>query len=96
MNAGADHAAALAQRAQGQRYERTGRRATVRRDGEVRELPAAELVAGDVCLLQIGDDVPADLRLLEVSELTVGDGSLTGKRQTEFGYDTIRAPLPAI
>jgi electron transfer flavoprotein beta subunit len=26
----------------------------------------------------------------------VGDGSLTGKRQTEFGYDTIRAPLPAI
>jgi electron transfer flavoprotein beta subunit len=32
----------------------------------------------------------------QVSELTVGDGSLTGKRQTEFGYDTIRAPLPAI
>jgi electron transfer flavoprotein beta subunit len=32
----------------------------------------------------------------QVSELTVGDGSLTGKRQTEFGYDTIRAPMPAI
>jgi electron transfer flavoprotein beta subunit len=32
----------------------------------------------------------------QVSELTVGDGSVTGKRQTEFGYDTIRAPLPAI
>ena len=32
----------------------------------------------------------------QVSELTVGGGSLTGKRQTEFGYDTIRAPLPAI
>jgi electron transfer flavoprotein beta subunit len=32
----------------------------------------------------------------QVSELDVGDGSLTGKRQTEFGYDTIRAPLPAI
>jgi electron transfer flavoprotein beta subunit len=32
----------------------------------------------------------------QVSELEVGDGSLTGKRQTEFGYDTIRAPLPAI
>ncbi len=32
----------------------------------------------------------------QASELTVGDGSLTGKRQTEFGYDTIRAPLPAI
>src|SRR5438477_2087159 len=32
----------------------------------------------------------------QVSELSVGGGSLTGKRQTEFGYDTIRAPLPAI
>ena len=32
----------------------------------------------------------------QVSELTVDDGSLTGKRQTEFGYDTIRAPLPAV
>jgi electron transfer flavoprotein beta subunit len=32
----------------------------------------------------------------QVSELTVGDGSRTGKRQTEFGYDTIRAPLPAV
>jgi electron transfer flavoprotein beta subunit len=32
----------------------------------------------------------------QVSELTVEDGSLTGKRQTEFGYDTIRAPLPAV
>jgi electron transfer flavoprotein beta subunit len=32
----------------------------------------------------------------QVSELTVAGGSLTGKRQTEFGYDTIRAPLPAV
>jgi electron transfer flavoprotein beta subunit len=32
----------------------------------------------------------------QVSELEVADGSLTGKRQTEFGYDTIRAPLPAV
>ncbi|HVU76166.1 MAG TPA: electron transfer flavoprotein subunit beta/FixA family protein [Gaiellaceae bacterium] len=32
----------------------------------------------------------------QVSELTVDGGSLTGKRQTEFGYDTIRAPLPAV
>jgi electron transfer flavoprotein beta subunit len=34
--------------------------------------------------------------LSQVSELTVDGGSVTGKRQTEFGYDTIRAPLPAI
>jgi electron transfer flavoprotein beta subunit len=32
----------------------------------------------------------------QVSELTVESGSLTGKRQTEFGYDSIRAPLPAV
>jgi len=32
----------------------------------------------------------------QASELTVESGSVTGKRQTEFGYDSIRAPLPAI
>ncbi|MGH3002682.1 MAG: electron transfer flavoprotein subunit beta/FixA family protein [Gaiellaceae bacterium] len=32
----------------------------------------------------------------QVSGLTVDGGSLTGKRQTEYGYDTIRAPLPAV
>jgi electron transfer flavoprotein beta subunit len=32
----------------------------------------------------------------QVSELTVEEGSVTGKWQTEFGYDTIRAPLPAV
>src|SRR5438552_1133830 len=32
----------------------------------------------------------------QVSELTVDAGAVTGKRQTEFGYDTIRAPLPAV
>ena len=32
----------------------------------------------------------------QVSELTVESGAVTGKRQTEFGYDTIRAPLPLV
>jgi electron transfer flavoprotein beta subunit len=32
----------------------------------------------------------------QAAELTVEDGAVTGKRQTEFGYDTIRAPLPAV
>ncbi len=32
----------------------------------------------------------------QVSELTLADGALTGKRQTEYGYDTISAPLPAV
>jgi electron transfer flavoprotein beta subunit len=32
----------------------------------------------------------------QVAELTVSNGKVTGKRQTEFGYDTIEAPLPAV
>jgi electron transfer flavoprotein beta subunit len=32
----------------------------------------------------------------QAAELTVDGGAVTGKRQTEFGYDTIRAPLPAV
>jgi Mg2+-importing ATPase len=58
---------------------RTGRRATALRDGSPLELPAAELVRGDVCLLQIGDVVPADLRLLSASELTVDEATLSGE-----------------
>lgn len=32
----------------------------------------------------------------QISELEVADGTATAKRQTEFGYDTIRVPLPAV
>jgi electron transfer flavoprotein beta subunit len=32
----------------------------------------------------------------QVAELTVADGKARGKRQTEFGYDVIEAPLPAV
>lgn len=32
----------------------------------------------------------------QAAELTVGDGKVTAKRQTEFGYDVIEAPLPAV
>ncbi len=59
--------------------ERTGRRATVLREGKAVEVAAAELVPGDVCLLQAGDVVPADLRLLEANELTVEEAALTGE-----------------
>ena len=41
------------------------------RDGALNDLPAAELVPGDVCVLQTGNVVPADLRLLDASELTI-------------------------
>jgi Mg2+-importing ATPase len=58
---------------------RTGRRATILRDGVAVEVQAVALVAGDVCLLQVGDVVPADLRLLEAAELTIDEAGLTGE-----------------
>jgi P-type Mg2+ transporter len=58
---------------------RTGRRATALRDCAAVDIPAAELVPGDVCLLQTGDVVPADLRLLESAELTIDESALTGE-----------------
>jgi electron transfer flavoprotein beta subunit len=35
-------------------------------------------------------------QISQVAELTLEGGAVTGKRQTEFGYDVIRAPLPAV
>ena len=52
--------------------------ATVR-DGRESEIPARELVPGDVVLLQTGDRVPADLRLLEAVNLQCDEAALTGE-----------------
>ncbi len=53
--------------------------ARVRRDGEPVEIPAEELVPGDVLLLEEGDRVSADADLLEVVELRVDNSTLTGE-----------------
>ncbi|MBI5443887.1 MAG: cation-transporting P-type ATPase [Deltaproteobacteria bacterium] len=53
--------------------------ATVIREGRRRTLPAAEVVPGDVVVLQSGDKVPADLRLFHVRELRVDESLLTGE-----------------
>jgi Ca2+-transporting ATPase len=55
--------------------------ATVRRDGRMVNLDAAGLVAGDVVVLQAGDRVPADGRLVSASGLEVQESSLTGEAQ---------------
>jgi len=53
--------------------------ATVRRDGEVVEIDAQEIVPGDIVVLRGGDVVPADGRLLEVTDLQVDEAALTGE-----------------
>jgi len=53
--------------------------ASVRRQGREERLPAEELVPGDVVLLQGGDVVAADLRLIDVSELQLDESALTGE-----------------
>jgi Ca2+-transporting ATPase len=53
----------------------------VRRGGRVREVPSAEVVPGDVVLLEAGNLVPADARLLEGAALRVQEASLTGESE---------------
>ncbi|HEY4633662.1 MAG TPA: cation-transporting P-type ATPase [Candidatus Limnocylindrales bacterium] len=58
-------------------------RAHVRRDGAPLEIPASDLVAGDVVLLRVGDVVPADLRVLRSDALTLDRSVLTGESLPE-------------
>jgi len=49
------------------------------RDGKESEMDASELVPGDIVLLEIGDRVPGDLRLIEAVNLKVDESALTGE-----------------
>ncbi len=51
----------------------------VRRDGRVQDIPAAELVSGDIVLIEGGDVVTADLRLISASRLEADESTLTGE-----------------
>ena len=59
--------------------ELTATIADVERDGRRDEIDAADLVPGDIVSLAAGDQIPADLRLLEASDLTVEESALTGE-----------------
>lgn len=57
----------------------TASRARVRRNGEVFSVPSRDLVKGDLVLLEAGDAVPADLRILEAASLKIEEAALTGE-----------------
>ena len=53
--------------------------ATALRDGAEAQIPARDLVPGDVILLKAGDKVPADCRLIEIANLQADEAALTGE-----------------
>lgn len=64
------------------------------RDGESKDVPTNELVPGDIVILETGDIIPADLRLIEAVNLKIQESSLTGESvpvdkftETLFGED---------
>ena len=53
--------------------------ATVLREGEKHQISSSSVVPGDVVLVQSGDKIPADLRLISISELQIDESALTGE-----------------
>jgi Ca2+-transporting ATPase len=53
--------------------------ATVLRDGQHRQIPATELVRGDILLIEEGDTIPADARLIQSTALQTAEAALTGE-----------------
>jgi P-type Ca2+ transporter type 2C len=53
--------------------------ARVRRDGAESEIPAEQLVVGDIVLVAAGDQVPADGRIIEANALQIDESALTGE-----------------
>jgi Ca2+-transporting ATPase len=70
--------------------------ATVMRGGMESEIPARELVPGDIVVLSVGDKIPADLRLIEAVNLRVDEATLTGESAPcEKGVDPVHQDTPA-
>lgn len=66
-------------------------KARVRRGGKEMELPAEEVVPGDIVLLESGNKVPADLRLVDVNSLAADESFLTGE---SIASEKSTEPLP--
>ena len=55
----------------------------VRRNGKVMEIPRHDVVVGDVVLVEVGDEVPADGKLIVCNDLQMNESTLTGESVTE-------------
>ena len=67
--------------------------ALVRRGGRLIRLPAADLVPGDLVVLEAGAQVPADLRLIQAAALRLTEAALTGESEAVAKEATARLPV---
>jgi Ca2+-transporting ATPase len=59
----------------------TSPQSKVKRQGEVKLIPARQIVPGDIVVLEAGDKVPADARVIEATNLKLDESALTGESQ---------------
>jgi len=69
----------------------TAPQAKVRRQGEVKVIPARQIVPGDIIVLEAGDKAPADARVIEATNLKLDESALTGESQP---VEKLNLPLP--
>ena len=70
----------------------TAPRAKVKRDGKVVSIPAAEIVTGDVLVMEAGDSVAADSRLLKSASLKCVESALTGEAEAVLKHAATLKP----
>ena len=69
--------------------------AKVKRDGVVKEIPSSEVTIGDIVLLEAGDYIPADGRIIENASLKINESALTGESiSVEKSTDAIFREVP--
>ena len=66
--------------------------ATVVRGGQVQQVVASSLVPGDIVLLEAGNQIPADLRLIDIAQLQIDESALTGESVTVAKHTDVIPP----